>query len=226
MSQFPGRRLSIISYSFKYILSTKHERRLVPTETFQTRPAKSLGGDEPLAKFLGATEDSLVAETEILGGTEHFAKSLGDTKDFPDLQGTPTESLDGNEFLATNRISTSLGKFKLDSRETSVSPNKSKPTTKALKLQAAYITFDFLGDSEKLKSVPRALVPIPPSMTYQKMSELVDLVHDWEFGETLVVNGCFIPLQYWQALYKDYFPTIWVPIKANWGNWRVRDPAF
>jgi hypothetical protein len=56
------------------------------------------------------------------------------------------------------------------------------------------MTFDFLGDNEKLKLVSRGLVPNPPSMSYGKMSELIDLVHDWEFRETLVVNECFIPL--------------------------------
>lgn len=146
-------------------------------------------------------------------------KFLGATEESSEPPGTPTISLDSNELLATDGILTSLGKFKLDSREPSVAPKQSK----ALKSSASHITFDFLGDNEKLKLVPRHLVYAPPSITYGKMSELEDLVRDWEFGENLVVNGCFIPLQYWQALYKEHFPTFWAVVKVLWGNWRVRD---
>jgi len=121
-------------------------------------------------------------------------KILGDAEDFQELQDTSTKSLDGNELLPTDGILTSLGKFKPDSRETSVVPKQSKPITKALRSQASYISFDFLGNNEKLKLVPRALVPTPPSMTYGKIPELIDLVRDWEFGETLVINECFVPL--------------------------------
>jgi hypothetical protein len=222
MSQFLGRKPSIISYSFKYILSAKQERRPVPTEAFPTQPAKVLGSTEPLVKFFDATEESPVAQVENLVGIEPFAKYLGATEKSPELRGTPTESLDGNELLATTGILTSLGKFKLDSRETSVAPKRSK----AVNSQASSLTFDFLGNNERLKSVPRLSVPIPPSMTYQSILELKDLVHDWEFGETIVINKCFVPLQFWQAVYKDHFPLMWGPIKGTWSMWRVRDPSF
>lgn len=169
---------------------------------------KSLGGTEEIKESRGTL-------TKSLGGTEEFQS-----------RGTPTKTLDGDELLATDGILTSLGKFKLDSRETSVVPRKLKPIAKALNSQASHVTFNFLGENEKLKLIPRGLVSTPPSMTYGKIVELIDLVRDWEFGETLVVNGCFIPLQYWQALYKEHFPLMWALIKVNWSNWRVRDLTF
>jgi hypothetical protein len=105
--------------------------------------------------------------------------------------------------------------------EPSVSPKKPKAVTKASKLLSSHITFNFLGDNKKLQSVLRDSVPNPPSMTYQLKEELDKLIYDWEFGETLVVNECFIPLQYWRALYKDYFPAAWRVIKGYWSQWRV-----
>ena len=131
---------------------------------------------------------------KILVDSEPFSKFLGSTEDFQKLRSTPPKSLDSNELLAIDGILTSLGKFKLDSRETSVVSRKPEPITKAFKPLASQITFDFLGDNEKLKLIPRHLVSAPPSMTYRKILELINLIHDWEFGETLVVNGCFIPL--------------------------------
>ena len=89
---------------------------------------------------------------------------------------------------------TSLRKFKLDSKETSVVLRKLELITKAFKPLTSQITFDFLGDNEKLKLIPRHLISTPPLMTYRKILKLINLIHDWEFRETLVINGCFIPL--------------------------------
>jgi hypothetical protein len=115
---------------------------------------------------------------KILVNSEPFSKFLGGTEDFQKLRGTPPKSFDGNELLAIDGILTSLGKFKLDSRETSVVSRKPEPTAKAFKPLASQITFDFLGDNEKLKLIPRHLISAPPSMTYGKIPELINLIHD------------------------------------------------
>jgi hypothetical protein len=148
-------------------------------------------------------------------------ESLAHNEALPTRQVTPAaEPLVATELSATLGISTSFSKFMLES-EPSVSPKKPKPAAKALKLASNELTFHFLGDNKKLKADPCNSVPSPPSMTYQRKDELKQLVHDWEFGQTLVVNECFVPLQHWRALYKEHFPVIWASTKAIWSQWRV-----
>ena len=66
MSQFPVRQLCIVSYSFKYILGAKQERRPAPTEASQAQPAK----------IIGPTEEFPVAQVENLAWTEETIVSL------------------------------------------------------------------------------------------------------------------------------------------------------
>jgi hypothetical protein len=73
---------------------------------------------------------------------------------------------------------TSLGKFKLDFRETLVVLRKLKPIAKAFKPLASQITFDFLSNNEKLKLIPWHLVSAPPLITYRKIPELINLIYD------------------------------------------------
>jgi hypothetical protein len=103
-----------------------------------------------------------------------------------------------------------------------LSPKKQKVTSKKAKMLAASeLSFDILAHDERLQGVPRKAILAPPSMSYGLGSELEQLVHDWEFGQTLVINECPIPLMYWRDIYKEYFPNWWAAIKTDWSKWRV-----
>ena len=70
---------------------------------------------------------------KILVDSEPFSKFLGGTEDFQKLRGTLLKSLDDNELLVIDGILTSLEKFKLNSKETSVVSRKPELITKAFK---------------------------------------------------------------------------------------------
>jgi hypothetical protein len=93
-------------------------------------------------------------------------KSLVYNKALPTRQVTlAAKPLVTTKLLATFRILTFFSKFMLKS-EPLVSPKKSKPVAKALKLVLNELTFHFLGNNKKLKAVPYNLVPLPLSITY------------------------------------------------------------
>jgi hypothetical protein len=75
------------------------------------------------------------------------------------------------------------------------------------------LCFDILNHSKQLQALPHKAIPVPPLITYGLGTELEQLVYDWEFGQTLVINKCFIPLVHWHNIYKEYFPKWWVVIK-------------
>jgi hypothetical protein len=116
--------------------------------------------------------------------------------------------------VGTEEIVQTLDKVAISS----VSPRK-RPRAQPAREQ--FVTYDFLGDDDRLRLVPLEAIPDPPSRSYQSREELEELIRDWEHGKTLIVNGCFIPLQHWQALYKGHRPNAWGVVKGYWSQWRV-----
>jgi hypothetical protein len=170
------------------------EKKFVRDEASQGKPSKSLATSEPPAESLVASELPLRPVTPL-------ALPLP-------LDDTPS-------------ISHSFGQIILQ-LEPSLSPKKQKVTSKKAKMLAASeLSFDILAHDKRLQGVPRKAILAPPSMSYGLGSELEQLVHDWEFGQTLVINECPIPLMYWRDIYKEYFPNWWVAIKTDWSKWRV-----
>lgn len=133
-----------------YRPKSKQEQKLGRIESFNTEPLDPLVTNEPLAEPLALTKHPPRLSTPIAQPTIH---------------------------ANTPGISSSLGRFRLES-ESSLSPKKQGLISKASKLASNELTFEFLGDNKQLKAVSRASIPLPPAMTYQRASELEQLVHD------------------------------------------------
>jgi len=185
--------------------------------------AKAYISNEPLAQSLIASEPAQSFVESCI--TLPFIASEPSAQSFvarePILRLNTPPSILPSTLVDTPGILCSLGKFTLHS-EPSLSPKKRKVSSrKAKKIALNELSFDILDHNERLQAVPRTAIPVPPSMSYGLGSELEQLVHDWEFGQTLVINECFIPLMYWRDIYKTYFPEWWKAIKQDWSRWRA-----
>jgi hypothetical protein len=170
--------------------------------------------NKKLVEDKGSRED--IQETCVLNETSNTSLET-----YEPCQRLATPPTLPNTITNTPGISRAFGQFTLEPEPSLLPIPKTISSREAKKLAQNELCFDILDHDERLQALPREAIPVPPSITYGLSTELEQLVHDWEFGRTLVINECFIPLVHWRDIYKEYFPKWWAAIKQHWSRWRV-----